>query len=69
MNILEKGRLPADQIFRGRCTNCNCLIECTSKEIVHDLDEDGGVFGERACPTDGCDYIIRLRILYGREGS
>ena len=52
MKIIDKGKLPAERIWRGRCHNCKTLAEATEAEldkITYDQRSDGP-FGEAPCP-------------------
>lgn len=56
MIIESHGEVPDPHKFRGRCTNCNCLVWVKQDELYNyyggDQREPGG-FGYVKCPTCG----------------
>ena len=69
MKILERGNIPKRPIFllRGRCPNCNCLVECSEgdSDLIHDLKPNpcDSIYKVK-CPTKDCCYYIKLQGNY-----
>lgn len=77
MKILKKGTIPQPKIrlFRGKCPNCGCEIECTDNEaqVTAERHMGGKQLWTIACPfkllSYTCGSIIPLVEVVTREES
>ena len=56
MKILKAGKLK--EKLRGTCPECDCEIEFTTTEAVHQSEQSEPGFFHR-CPTKGCGELIQ----------
>ena len=57
MEIIEKGKLPGERLYKGTCSNCNCRIRFREDEAERRTGRNSS-FLEVKCPTRGCDVKI-----------
>ncbi len=58
MRVIEKGRLPDNDTFEGRCHRCQCKIEVFRKELASQPDGRNGTDWYYPCPTPDCGSRI-----------
>jgi hypothetical protein len=62
MKIIERGTLPEERVWRGRCVSCRTLFECLRSEGTYQPALD-----QRDEPSLRVNCPVCTRICYGSE--
>lgn len=58
MEIISKGKLPEERIWRGECTHCHTIAEAKERELQVTSDQREGEFGSARCPV--CSHSMHF---------
>lgn len=63
MKIIKKGKPPSEQVYRGTCYYCGCVVECTQAEVKSGGEDprDGYSYNYVKCPTCGKDLGVEKK--------
>ena len=65
MKIIKSGKIPPPlppKTFRGKCYNCNGVVEYSEAELNEELNEESKYSRCKIaeCPTYGCHNLLRV---------
>lgn len=58
MEIIRKGELPEEKVWRGECSYCKTVVEAKQKELEVTYDQRDGSYGSAKCPL--CKKVMNF---------